>query len=83
MEKLESEIEAIQERNRRVELDKKWETSFTRRGFITLVTYIAAFLFFFLNEIPSPESQALIPSGAYFLSTLSLPPLKKWWLRRH
>ncbi len=82
MSKLDDDIAAILERNKRVELDKAWEQSFTRRGFIALVTYIAAYLFLRWNNLTSPELQALIPSGAYILSTLTLPPLKKWWLRR-
>ena len=77
-----NQIQAILKRNKRVEGDKAWETSFTRRGFIALITYIAAFIFLSFNELPNPAIQALIPTGAYILSTLSLPPLKKWWLKR-
>ena len=32
--KIEEEINNIKERNKRVELDKKWETSLTRKIFI-------------------------------------------------
>ena len=37
---LEKEIKEIKERNKRVELDKKWETSWTRRICIMVLTYI-------------------------------------------
>ena len=37
---LEKEIEQIKERNKRVELDKKWETSWTRKICIMILTYI-------------------------------------------
>ena len=40
LEKLEQEISKIKERNKRVELDKKWETSWTRRLCICILTYI-------------------------------------------
>ncbi|MDP7247564.1 MAG: hypothetical protein QF741_02990 [Candidatus Peribacteraceae bacterium] len=79
---LDKKIDSILDRNKRVEADKAWERSFVRRGFIALVTYVAAYLFMRFNDLPSSELQALIPTGAYILSTLSLPPLKKWWLKR-
>ena len=31
MEELKKELEEIKQRNKRVELDKKWETSYTRK----------------------------------------------------
>ena len=37
---LEKEIENIKIRNARVELDKKWETSLTRKICICILTYI-------------------------------------------
>jgi hypothetical protein len=75
------ELSAIQERNRRVEADKAWETSSTRRIFILLVTYVIATLFLWLVAIEDPEVHALVPTGGYLLSTLSLPWLKTWWLK--
>ena len=42
------EIEKIKERNKRMEADKAWETSFTRRALISVATYIviSSFLLF-------------------------------------
>jgi hypothetical protein len=74
-------INSILERNRLVEIDKSWEISFTRRGLIALVTYLAAYAFLYFNKLQNPELQAFIPTGAYILSTLSIPPLKKWWMK--
>ena len=37
---LEKEIENIKERNKKVELDKSWETSWTRKICIMILTYI-------------------------------------------
>lgn len=39
LKQLEREIEIIKERNRRVESDKLWETSYTRRFLLMLFTY--------------------------------------------
>ena len=38
MEELEKRIEKIEERNRKVELDKKWETSWARRIIILVLS---------------------------------------------
>ena len=42
---LEKEIKKIQERNKRVELDKAWETSWTRRICIMILTYIVVIIY--------------------------------------
>ncbi len=49
-------VDAVNERNARVEADKAWETSWTRR--------------------------LIVPAGGYFLSTLSLPVFKKFWIAK-
>jgi len=77
----ENHISEIQERNRRVELDKAWETSWTRQLIIIGITYAAAYAFMRYNNFHDPQWQALIPTGGYFLSTLTLPPIKSWWTR--
>ena len=42
---MQDELSAIKARNARVERDKAWETSWVRRGFIMLVTYLIAALY--------------------------------------
>lgn len=78
---IESEIKLIQERNRRVEVDKSWEMSFVRRFFIACATYILAVLWLLAIENTKPFLNAIIPAGGYFVSTLTLPLLKSWWTR--
>jgi hypothetical protein len=80
---IEKEIEIIKERNRRVEGDKAWETSWARRIFIALGTYLIAALWLILINDTSPWLKAFVPSGGYILSTLSLPFVKKWWLEKY
>ena len=65
MNTLESKIEAILERNKRVEAEKAWEQSFTRRLFLFLVTYITAMLIFWSLEAPLPALQAIVPSPRF------------------
>ncbi len=77
---LQKNIAEIKERNKKVELDKAWEVSFVRRGFISFVTYITAGVWLVTINDSYPWLKALVPAAGFVLSTLSLPPLKKWWL---
>ena len=76
-------IENILKRNSRVEADKAWETSKTRRAVIAGLTYIIAAAFMYRIEVSSPFLNALVPTGGYLLSTLSLPVVKQWWLKKY
>ena len=75
-----STINEIQIRNKRVEADKAWETSFLRRLSIAIMTYFIAALFLWSIKVPNFWLNALVPAGGFLLSTLSLPFLKKWWI---
>ena len=80
---LEKELALIKERNIRVQADKGWETSKTRVFAIVLVTYVfAASALYFIGVVNYLQS-ALIPVLGYFLSTQSLPVIKKWWIKRN
>lgn len=78
---LEQDLEAIKERNAKVEADKAWETSWARRLFIAAVTYALAV--FYMNSVGlgNPFLGAFVPSGGYLLSTMSLPFVKNYWLK--
>ena len=76
---IEKSITEIMERNRRVEIDKAWEISWTRRLFITAATYAVAGIWLVLIDESSPWFKALVPAAGYILSTLSLPFIKNWW----
>lgn len=82
MDDITSQLRALHERNCRVEIDKAWETSKTRRSFIVIITYLTAGLFLWLIEAPFPFLNALVPTGGYLLSTLSLPWLKARWISK-
>ena len=77
------EIQEIKERNRRVELDKAWETSYMRRGIIVVITYLFAVLWLTVIENEKPFLKALVPCGGYLFSTMSLPFAKCWWIKRN
>jgi uncharacterized protein (DUF983 family) len=75
-------VETLQGRNARVESDKAWETSLTRRSIIAIGTYIIIGGYLNLLSVPSAWLHALVPPLAYILSTLSLPVLKGLWINK-
>ena len=77
-----SEIDEIKERNRRVELDKAWETSAVRRGTIALITYGVATAWLYIIGSEKPFLNALVPFGGYLFSTWTLPVIKKLWMKK-
>lgn len=82
IEELQQEIEKIKERNKRVEADKAWETSWARKVVILVLTYLVIVIFFSFAKLPEPFLNAIVPALAFVLSTLTVPVIKKWWLSK-
>ena len=78
---LEKRIATIEQRNRKVEADKAWETSFARRGALVLFTYLAVGAYLAAIGVNDAWLNAIVPAVAFMLSTLTLPYLKKAWLK--
>ena len=76
---LEKRVTEIEKRNIRVETDKAWETSWSRRGLLMLFTYLSVGFYMQAIGISSPWLNAIIPSIGFLLSTLTLPFFKKLW----
>jgi len=76
---IEQEIKKIQERNKRVELDKAWETSKTRKVSIAVLTYLVMVLVMYSLKMDSPFIGAIIPTLGFTLSTFSLDFIKEFW----
>ena len=77
---VENEIKEIKKRNKRVELDKKWETSITRKICICILTYIVVLVYSYLvSKISNIFFSSLVPVIGFFLSTLSLKFIRKIW----
>lgn len=77
---LENEIVKIKERNKKVELDKSWETSWTRRICICVLTYIVVVIYSHLiNEISNIWLSSLVPVIGFTLSTVSLKLIRNIW----
>ncbi|PIN81977.1 hypothetical protein COV11_00360 [Candidatus Woesearchaeota archaeon CG10_big_fil_rev_8_21_14_0_10_30_7] len=73
-------LTAIEQRNKKVELDKSWETSWSRKIIIAVLTYATIVLFFFVAQLPKPFVNSIVPTAGFVLSTLSLPFFKKLWI---
>ena len=77
---LQNQINAIRERNKRVEADKAWEISLTRKLLIAILTYFVIVVFFLFAGLPKPFINSIVPALAFLLSTLTVPFVKKIWL---
>lgn len=81
--KIETEIRNIKARNAKVELDKEWETSWTRRLCICVMTYIVVVIYCFTIEaISNVFLSSLVPVIGFTLSTLSLGWIRNVWEKR-
>lgn len=76
---LETRIQKIEDRNKKVEADKAWETSFTRKFLLIMFTYIAIGLYMNAVNIDRPWLNAIVPATGFLLSTLTLPFFKEVW----
>ena len=78
---IQNEIKKINKRNKKVELDKAWETSLTRKICIAVLTYFVIVLFFYISNLWNPFINAIVPTMWFLLSTLSLDLIKVIWLK--
>lgn len=80
---MENEIIKIKERNKKVELDKAWETSWTRKLCICALTYIVVVIYsYVINKITNIFLSSLVPVIGFILSTLSLNVVRKAWEKK-
>lgn len=79
---IEKRLALIEARNRRVEDDKAWETSLTRKFAIALLTYFVIVLYLQFVVHINPWLNALVPVMGYLLSTLVIQKAKEAWMKR-
>ncbi len=82
LKELEKEIRKIKERDKKVEIDKAWETSHTRKIIIAVFTYLAIALYLLAIDISLPFLNAVVPTVGFILSTLTLPYFKKTLVKK-
>ena len=81
MDDIEKRLDAIEQRNKKVESNKAWETSFARKIIIAVLTYATIVLFFYVAKLPKPFINSIVPTTGFMLSTLSLSFFKKLWTK--
>lgn len=81
MENFDIRIQKIEERNKSVEMDKAWETSWMRRSLLAVFTYFAIGIYLWVIEIPRPWINAIVPAIAFMISTFTMQFFKKLWIR--
>ena len=79
--RIEQELEAIQQRNSKVEADKAWEGSRERVGTICVLTYFVVASMMCAMNVDRFWLNALVPVAGFFLSAQSMPVIKRWWIK--
>ena len=80
LKELEEKVKNIEERNKKVELDKAWETSWTRKICIMILTYIVVIIYSYVTRNNNNILlSSLVPVIGFTLSTLSLKFVRKVW----
>jgi len=79
---LEQRTASLEARNRRVEADKAWETSWTRRLALMALTYLTVVFYLHYVVHINPWINALVPVLGYFVSTLTLSVLRHRFVDR-
>lgn len=79
-EEIKIEIDQIKDRNKKVETDKAWETSWTRKICIALLTYFVVVLYsYIISQFSNIWLSSLVPVFGFILSTLSIKFVRKIW----
>jgi hypothetical protein len=76
---LEERLRKIELRNKDVEQNKAWETSYIRKMLIAVFTYLAIALYFKFVVHIDPWINAIVPTTGFLLSTLTFPWFKNLW----
>ena len=81
---LNKEIEEIKNRNKRVELDKAWETSWTRKICICILTYVVVVIYsYIVRNYNNIFLSSIVLVIGFTLSTLSLKYVRKIWEKKY
>lgn len=79
---LEEEINKIHCRNHKVEADKAWETSCTRKVVVAAMTYFVMICVMYVLKMENPFISAIIPTLGFVLSTISANLIKNFWIKK-
>jgi hypothetical protein len=77
---LRQRIKILESRNKKVEADKAWETSWVRRISIMVLTYFVVVIYLKFVVHINPWINAFVPVIGFTLSTITLTALKRRWI---
>ncbi|MCA9381372.1 hypothetical protein KC678_03845 [Candidatus Dojkabacteria bacterium] len=80
---LEEKVEKLNLLNRYSEMQDEWDKSLTRIVLVVVFTYLFVVLFMYFLGVENPIINALLPAGAYILSTRTIPYVKKIWIKQY
>jgi hypothetical protein len=80
---IEERLAVIEARNKKVETDKAWETSWTRRISIMVLTYLVVVAYLYFVVQIDPWINAIVPVIGFLLSTLTVRIIRDAWKSRH
>jgi hypothetical protein len=78
----EERLSAIEARNARVEANKAWEVSWTRRLSIAALTYLVIVNYLIATDNDRPFTNAAVPLVGFLLSTLVLGKVRAIWEKK-
>lgn len=82
LEQIEDDIKKLKQRNKKVEQNKAWEVSIARKSILSILIYICVLICFLYLDISNPFFNAIIPTTAFILSTMSMTWFKYLWLNK-
>ena len=82
LEEIDSRLQDIESRNKRVENNKSWELSWIRRVAIALLTYFTIVVYHLLIGADNAFVISLVPVLGFVLSTLSLQFIRQQFEKR-
>lgn len=83
IDRLEKELEKIKWRNQKVEADKAWETSCSRKILVAIIIYTIVVIVMYLLKLENIFVSAWIPTAWFLLSTLTINIVKKMYIERY
>jgi uncharacterized membrane-anchored protein len=75
-------IELLEARNKRVDADKAWETSWIRKILIMILTYLVVISYLHFVVHINPWINGFVPVIGYFLSTQTISIVKRRWIQK-
>lgn len=79
---VEQRLDVIESRNKRVDGNKNWETSWVRRISIFILTYLTVVVYHVIIDADRIFIISLVPSIGFLLSTLSLQFIRNYVEKR-